>query len=519
MKRIALVPTLIATIFLAAPASAPARFTNTAVTTPVLDLIDVIVRRREVIAIDPSTRGGTRRAPLMVGEKVLWSGARGKVAIVVTDRRLLGITTAHGSWRALRFKIHESEPHAILLGDRVALVLTSMRAIGLSSGGKGFAESLIGTTESPYDVVVGDNVRRLHHGPTCRRAVGLLPALRGAADRRTRGRGVHVDVAELRERRHPSADAGLPGNHGRLAGGARLASLSREGAVCGDSEGVQLETPPGRDSSDVTYGDILFEHEGDIAWITINREEKGNAFRIQTCREMIDAIETARRDPDCRSIVLTGAGERFFCLGGDHEAEHGAHGEQTEPDERFHYDNVFPVVDLYDLIDKAPKPVIAMVNGFAVGGGNVLANVCDLTIASSRAVFRQIGPSMGSFDAGFGTWYLEESVGRKRAKEIWYLNRKYSAEEARELGLVNEVVEPERLRERTVEVCGEISEKGAFAIAALKSAFHARHAGAPGLSRVALDMLTPPYYASEESKELGRAFQAKQSPDKSKFYR
>lgn len=263
----------------------------------------------------------------------------------------------------------------------------------------------------------------------------------------------------------------------------------------------------------MSYDDIIFERDGDVAWITINREDKGNAFRIQTCREMIDALEIARRDPDCRSVVLTGAGDRFFCLGGDHDGSH------NEDDDRFHYDNVFPVVDLYDLIDKMPKPVIAMVNGFAVGGGNVLATVCDLTIAASTAVFRQIGPSMGSFDAGFGTWYLEESVGRKRAKEFWYLNRKYTAEQAFEFGLVNEVVEPERLRERTRQVCAELSDKGAFAIAALKSSFHARHAGAAGLSRVALDMLTPPYYASEESKELGRAFNAKESPDKSKFQR
>ena len=188
----------------------------------------------------------------------------------------------------------------------------------------------------------------------------------------------------------------------------------------------------------MSYDDITFERDGDVAWITINREDKGNAFRIQTCREMIDALEIARRDPDCRSVVLTGAGDRFFCLGGDHDGSH------NEDDDRFHYDNVFPVVDLYDLIDKMPKPVIAMVNGFAVGGGNVLATVCDLTIAASTAVFRQIGPSMGSFDAGFGTWYLEESVGRKRAKEFWYLNRKYTAEQAFEFGLVNEVVEPER---------------------------------------------------------------------------
>jgi naphthoate synthase len=262
----------------------------------------------------------------------------------------------------------------------------------------------------------------------------------------------------------------------------------------------------------VAYQDILFDQEGEIAWITINREERGNAFRLETCREMIDALEVVRRDPDCRAVVLSGAGERFFCIGGDHDAGHG-------DDERMHYGMVFPVVDLYDLIDKLPKPVIAMVNGFAVGGGNVLAMVCDLTIASSNAVFRQVGPSMGSFDAGFGTWYLEETVGRKKAKEIWYLNRKYSAEEAMAMGLVNEVVEPDKLRERVVTVCGELADKGAVAIAALKSSFHARHGGVAGLSRVALDMLTPAYYGGEESKELGRSFQEKTRPDKSKFYR
>jgi naphthoate synthase len=262
----------------------------------------------------------------------------------------------------------------------------------------------------------------------------------------------------------------------------------------------------------VAYEDILCEREGDVAWLTINREANGNAFRIKTCRELIDALESARRDGDCRSVVITGAGSRFFCLGGDHDAGHG-------DDERFHYGNVFPVVDLYDLIDKLAKPVIAMVNGFAVGGGNVLAMVCDLTVASTNAVFRQIGPSMGSFDAGFGTWYLEESIGRKRAKELWYLNRKYTAEQALAMGLVNEVVTPERLRQRVREICAELSAKGAIALAALKASFHARHAGAPGLSRVALDLLTPPYYASEESQELGRAFRDKRPPDKSKFSR
>lgn len=263
------------------------------------------------------------------------------------------------------------------------------------------------------------------------------------------------------------------------------------------------------------FEDIRFEREGDIAWITINREERGNQFRNQTVRELIAAMEAARRDADCRNVVLTGAGNRFFCLGGDHDAAHAG----SEHDDRIHYGNAFPVVDLYDLIDKLPKPVIAMVNGFAVGGGNVLALVCDLTIAASTAVFRQVGPMMGSYDAGFGTWYLEETVGRKRAKEIWYLNRKYTAAEAREIGLVNEVVEPERLRQRVVELCAELSERGPLAIAALKASFHARHSGAEGLSRVALDLLAHHYYKTEESHELGRAFGAKQKPDKTKFYK
>ncbi len=263
----------------------------------------------------------------------------------------------------------------------------------------------------------------------------------------------------------------------------------------------------------MSYEDILFEQTDGIAWITINREKNANAFRIRTVREMIHALETARRTRGTRSAVITGAGDRFFCIGGDHD-----HGEDPDAD-LLHYDNTFPVTDLYDLIDKVPIPVISMVNGYAVGGGNVLALMGDLTIASTQATFRQVGPSMGSFDAGFGTWYLECAVGRKKAKEIWYLNRKYSAAEAAEMGLVNEVVEPERLRERTVEICRELANRGPQALAALKASFHARHAGVAGLSRVALDLLTPQYYRTEESHELGRAFGARQEPDQTKFYK
>ncbi|MFP6626713.1 MAG: enoyl-CoA hydratase-related protein [Deltaproteobacteria bacterium] len=271
-------------------------------------------------------------------------------------------------------------------------------------------------------------------------------------------------------------------------------------------------------SATMAYQDIIFEKKGEAAWITINREQDGNTFRTRTLDEMLDALEIARRDAGYRTVVITGSGQRFFCLGGDHGAGHDddAH---ADADAALHYGRMFPVSDLYDAIDRHPKPVIACVNGYAVGGGNVLAMMCDLTLASKDAQFRQVGPIMGSFDAGFGTWYLEEAVGRKKAKEIWFLNRKYSAAEALDMGLVNEVVEPERLQVRCEELCDQLAERGPQALAALKAAFHARHAGAAGLSRVTTDLLTLSYYQSEESKELGRAFAAKQSPDKKKFYR
>src|SRR6266508_2297508 len=172
------------------------------------------------------------------------------------------------------------------------------------------------------------------------------------------------------------------------------------------------------------YADIVYEVTNQIAWLTINRPDKGNTFRRQTVLEMIAALNEARNDAGVRVVVITGAGDRFFCIGGEKEPNDG----------QLHYHNTPPVVDLYGLVDLMPVPVIAMVNGFAVGGGNVLANMCDLTIASEQATFRQVGPMMGSYDAGFGTWYLEDSVGRKRAKEIWYLNRKYSAKEAQAAG-------------------------------------------------------------------------------------
>jgi naphthoate synthase len=259
----------------------------------------------------------------------------------------------------------------------------------------------------------------------------------------------------------------------------------------------------------MTYADILYEVKKQIAWLTLNRPDKGNTFRRQTILELIQALNEARNDPDVRVVVLTGAGDRFFCIGGEKEPTDGM----------LHYRNVPPVVDLYTLIDMMPVPVVAMVNGFAVGGGNVLANMCDLTVASEQATFRQVGPSMGSYDAGFGTWYLEDAVGRKRAREIWYLNRKYSAREAQAMGLVNEVVPHAELRARTEALCEELKARGPQALAALKAAFHARHNGVTGLSRVTIDHLVANYYETEESKELGRAFNAKEKPNPERFYR
>lgn len=259
----------------------------------------------------------------------------------------------------------------------------------------------------------------------------------------------------------------------------------------------------------MAYTDVIYEVKSQVAWLTINRPDKGNSFRRQTLIEMIQALNEARHDAEVRVVVITGAGDRFFCIGGEKEPNDG----------QLHYHNVPPVVDLYTLIDMMPVPVIAMVNGFSVGGGNVLANMCDLTVASEKATFRQVGPMMGSYDAGFGTWYLEDSVGRKRAREIWYLNRKYSAQEAKAMGLANEVVPHAELRAATEAMCEELKARGPQALAALKAAFHARHNGVTGLSRVSIDHLVANYYHTDEAKEMGRSFNAKEAPNPEKFYR
>lgn len=257
----------------------------------------------------------------------------------------------------------------------------------------------------------------------------------------------------------------------------------------------------------MSFKEILFAEDGPIATITLNRPDDGNMFTETMCHEIRDCIEGIRRETRTRVVVLTGAGDKFFCIGGRKDGM-----EQTKL-----YAGVLPVLEMYEAIDKLQKPVIASVNGFAVGGGQVLQVVCDMTIAKESAIFRQVGPMMGSFDAGYGTWYLEDLVGKKRAKEIWYTNRRITAAEAKEMGLINRVVPDDQLAEKTREFALEVADRGAFALASIKGAFNARHGGVGGLSRVTHDLLLSQYLGTQEAKELGAAFGEKRKPDPDKF--
>jgi naphthoate synthase len=257
----------------------------------------------------------------------------------------------------------------------------------------------------------------------------------------------------------------------------------------------------------VAFETILYEEDGPIGWLTLNRPDDGNMFTPVMCHEIRDCINAIRRETRTRVLVITGAGEEFFCLGGRKEGM----------EETALYAGVLPTLEIYESIDRLQKPVIASVNGFAVGGGNVLQVVCDLTIAKESAVFRQVGPMMGSFDAGYGTWYLEDLVGKKKAKELWYLNPKITAQDALAIGLINRVVPNDRLRAETRSWALEVAERGAFALASIKAAFNARHGGVSGLARLAHDLLLRQYLGSEESKELGAAFAARRSPDPDRF--
>ena len=257
----------------------------------------------------------------------------------------------------------------------------------------------------------------------------------------------------------------------------------------------------------MSYRDILVSDAEGIRTITLNRPEAGNKFRDVTCVELLDALQRFRTAPDLRVAILTGAGEKFFCIGGEHDELHG-----------LDYSNVLPIIDVYQAIDTIAKPIVAAVNGFAVGGGNVLHTMCDLTIAADNAVFRQVGPMVGSFDAGFGTWYLEDTIGRKRAKEMWYLNRKYTAVQALSMGLVNEVVPAGELVARAREVASELLTRSPLALGSLKAAFSARHNGVSGQARMAHDQQLTLYLTTREAKEMSSAFGERRAPDPSLFW-
>jgi 2-ketocyclohexanecarboxyl-CoA hydrolase len=252
------------------------------------------------------------------------------------------------------------------------------------------------------------------------------------------------------------------------------------------------------------YQDILYDVRNGAAWITINRPDRMNAFRGITCEELIHAINRAGYDRDVGVIVLAGAGERAFCTGGDQSAHEGQYdGRGTIG---------LPMEELHAAIRDVPKPVIARVQGYAIGGGNVLCTICDFTIASEKAVFGQAGPKVGSVDPGYGTAFLARVVGEKKAREIWYLCRRYTAAEALAMGLVNAVVPPGQLDAEVQKWCDEIMEKSPTAIAIAKRSFNAdtaHQAGIAGLGLYALKL----YYDTEESREGVKAFQEKRKPD------
>ena len=253
------------------------------------------------------------------------------------------------------------------------------------------------------------------------------------------------------------------------------------------------------------YTDILFEQYSGIAKITINRPEVYNAFRPLTNTEMLDAFNICRDRSDIRVIILTGAGDKAFCSGGDQNYKTQGGYRDGDGTPRLN------VLDLHKMIRSIPKPVIAMVNGYAIGGGHVLHVVCDLTIASENAIFGQTGPKVGSFDAGFGSSYLARIVGQKKAREIWFLCRQYSAQEALEMGLVNTVVPFYRLEDETVAWAEKMMEHSPLALRMIKAGLNAELDGQAGIQELAGDA-TMLYYMTEEAQEGGKAFLEKRKP-------
>jgi 2-ketocyclohexanecarboxyl-CoA hydrolase len=253
-----------------------------------------------------------------------------------------------------------------------------------------------------------------------------------------------------------------------------------------------------------TFEDVVYEKRRRAAWIIINRPTLYNAFRAQTIEELISAFKLAADDRGVSSIVLTGAGDKAFCTGGDQSAHEGQ------------YDGRgivgLPIDEFQSIIRDIGKPVIARVNGFAIGGGNVFATLCDLTIAADTAVFGQVGPKVGSVDGGWGTALLARHIGDKRAREMWYLNERYSAQQAYDMGLVNKVVPAAELDAAVDAWTDTLAERSPTAIALAKRSFNADSENIRGISQMALNAVKL-FYDTEESKEGVRAFTEKRKPD------
>jgi len=260
------------------------------------------------------------------------------------------------------------------------------------------------------------------------------------------------------------------------------------------------------------YEEILFDQFEGIARITINRPRYRNAFTPDTVKEMCDAMVICRENSDIYVVVLTGAGDKAFCSGGDQNVKNiaGYVGKDGVPR--------LNVLDLQKMIRSIPKPVVAMVNGYAIGGGHVLHVICDLSIASENAIFGQTGPKVGSFDAGFGSSYLARIVGQKKAREIWFLCKQYSASEAFEMGLVNAVVPFEQLEDETVDWCKRMMQHSPLALRMIKMGLNAELDGQAGIQELAGNA-TMLYYMTEEAQEGKKAFLEKRPPDFKKYPR
>lgn len=258
----------------------------------------------------------------------------------------------------------------------------------------------------------------------------------------------------------------------------------------------------------MVFEDILYEVRNEVAWITINRPDKLNAFRGTTCNELIAALNKAGYDREVGCIVLAGAGDRAFCTGGDQSAHDG------------NYDGRgtigLPMEELHAAIRDVPKPVIARVQGYAIGGGNVLCTICDLTICSENAVFGQVGPKMGSVDPGYGTAFLARVIGEKKAREMWYLNKRYSGKEAVEIGLANVCVAPDVLDAEVQKWATTICERSPTAIAIAKRSFNMDTAHQSGIAAMGMYALKL-YYETDESREGVAAWKEKRKPNFRKY--